>query len=248
MTRIQVDYECGPADQSCTSAVDEKRLIWIQWVEFHKALSVVFLLGSNSAASACPSWLVNGILQHRNLLNNTDAMQCDAISAASLQAPCNLCPGLTMTPDTKPESLLLVAWRCCKRWEQNLNTVCFRPFIVLQPVLSDLGLKDLKGASFANGISLHVTNRINFSFCCSVFGLTQEKNVFIFWKLKPQDPQASNKDGRHILSIPPSTFRGSDSETHVPCASMISPYCPWPCNKGFADWCFSTKTAVSVTQ
>ena len=109
MTRIQVDYECGPADQSCTSAVDEKRLIWIQWVEFHKALSVVFLLGSNSAASACPSWLVNGILQHRNLLNNTDAMQCDAISAASLQAPCNLCPGLTMTPDTKPESLLLVA-------------------------------------------------------------------------------------------------------------------------------------------
>ena len=31
------------------------------------------------------------------------------LSAASLQAPCNLCPGLTMTPDTKPESLLLVA-------------------------------------------------------------------------------------------------------------------------------------------
>ena len=87
-------------------------------------LSVVFLLGSNSAASACPSWLVNGILQHRNLLNNTDAMQCDAISAASLQAPCKLCPGLTMTPDTKPESLL-VAWRCCKRWEQNLNTAWF---------------------------------------------------------------------------------------------------------------------------
>ena len=25
MTRIQVGYECGPADQSCTSAVDEKR-------------------------------------------------------------------------------------------------------------------------------------------------------------------------------------------------------------------------------
>ena len=70
MTRIQVDYECGPADQSCTSAVDEKRLIWIQWVEFHKALSVVFLLGSKSAASACPSWLVNGILQHRNLLSD----------------------------------------------------------------------------------------------------------------------------------------------------------------------------------
>jgi len=40
MTRIQVDYECGRADQSCTSAVDEKRLIRIQWVEFHKALSI----------------------------------------------------------------------------------------------------------------------------------------------------------------------------------------------------------------
>ena len=197
---------------------------------FTKLYLWFFSWGSNSAASACPSWLVNGILQHRNLLNNTDAMQCDAINAASLHAPCNLSPGLTMTPDTKPESLL-VAWRCCKRWEQNLNTVCFRPFIVLQPVLSDLGLKDLKGASFANGISLHVTNRINSSFCCSVFGLTQEKTCFHFLEI-----QASNKDGRHILSIPPSTFRGSDSETHVRCASMIS---PWPCNKGFADWCFS---------
>ena len=91
---------------------------------FTKLYLWFFSWGSNSAASACPSWLVNGILQHRNLLNNTDAMQCDAISAASLQAPCNLCPGLTMTPDTKPESLL-VAWRCCKRWEQNLNTACF---------------------------------------------------------------------------------------------------------------------------
>ena len=122
---------------------------------FTKLYLWFFSWGSNSAASACPSWLVNGILQHRNLLNNTDAMQCDAInaasstlqsvswfnndtgyktrvpttcslkmlqalraesqysmlplSAASLQAPCNLCPGLTMTPDTKPESLLLVA-------------------------------------------------------------------------------------------------------------------------------------------
>ena len=31
------------------------------------------------------------------------------MQSTSLQAPCNLRPGLTMTPDTKPESLLLVA-------------------------------------------------------------------------------------------------------------------------------------------
>ena len=54
MTRIQVGYECGPADQSCTSAVDEKRLIWIQWVEFHKALSVVFLLGKQFGRFCMP--------------------------------------------------------------------------------------------------------------------------------------------------------------------------------------------------
>ena len=54
MTRIQVDYECGPADQSCTSAVDEKRLIRIQWVEFHKALSVVFLLGKQFCRFCMP--------------------------------------------------------------------------------------------------------------------------------------------------------------------------------------------------
>ena len=52
---------------------------------FTKLYLLFFSWGSNSAASACPSWLVNGILQHRNLLNNTDAMQCDAINAASLQ-------------------------------------------------------------------------------------------------------------------------------------------------------------------